>query len=160
MKALVVFYSLEGNTAHVAQAIADSVGADVLRLEPVSDVKPKGMMKYVWGGKQVLSKGIPELKPYEVDLGAYTHLFIGSPVWAGSYAPALRSFLAANRVEGKQIGLFCCYAGSEGKCIAKMRDALPGNTMAAERLAFRDPLKHAAEATAKRAAEWAAGLMA
>ena len=34
MKDLVVYYSLEGNTAYVAEIISKRTGADLLRLEP------------------------------------------------------------------------------------------------------------------------------
>ena len=160
MKALVVYYSLEGNTAHIAQSIAQAVDADLLRLLPVQDVKAKGVMRYFWGGRQVLSKGLPELQPYELDLSLYTHLFIGSPVWASSYAPALRTFLDAQTLRDKQIGLFCCYAGSEGKCITQLRAALAGNAVAEQAVTFRDPLKHDPAAAARRATDWARTIVA
>ncbi len=158
MNALVVYYSLEGNTDYVAQAIKAELGADLLRLQPQKDVKPSGFTRYIWGGRQVLSKAEPVLQPYELDLTRYTHLVIGTPVWAGTYAPALRTFLATHTVQDKQIGLFCCYAGSEGKCLAKLRMALPGNQIAATGLALRDPLKRHPDEAAKRATVWARGL--
>lgn len=34
MKALVVYYSFEGNTRLIAHAIAEAVGADLLELKP------------------------------------------------------------------------------------------------------------------------------
>ncbi len=159
MKALVVYYSLEGNTAYLAQTIGNELSADLLALQPVSDIKPSGAMRYFWGGRQVMGKAQPELQPYKLDLSAYTHLFIGTPVWANSYAPALRTFLESERVQEKQIGLFCCYGGAAGKCLTHLRTALPGNTIAVQGLGIRDPLKHHPEAAAQRAAEWSRWLV-
>jgi len=159
MQALVIYYSLEGNTAHLAQAIGKELSADLLRLQPSADIKSSGFMRFLWGGRQVMSKAQPELQPYELDLSRYTHLFIGTPVWANSYAPALRTFLESETVQNKQIGLFCCYGGAEGKCLTHLRTALTGNTIAAQGLGIRDPLKHHPEAGAQRAAEWSRWLV-
>ena len=53
MKILVIYYSFEGNTEFIAQAMARHAGADILKLEPQNEQRHKGFMKYIWGGKQV-----------------------------------------------------------------------------------------------------------
>ena len=41
MKKLVVFYSLEGNTKYIAQAIAEEIAADLLELKAVKEINKK-----------------------------------------------------------------------------------------------------------------------
>jgi multimeric flavodoxin WrbA len=76
-----------------------------------------------------------------VDIGAYDLVIIGTPVWAWSYAPAMKTFLEETKIEGKKIALFCCHGGGPGKALEKLRAAVPGNSFAAE-ASFHDPLKH------------------
>ena len=155
MKPLVVYYSLEGNTRCIAEAIAGEVGGELLELKPVADIKPKGLMRFFWGGKQVMTGEKPELQPYSINPADYDPIFIGSPVWAASYAPALKTFFASTPLHGKTIGLFCCYQGSPGKTFARMRQALEGNTIAGD-MSFRDPLKHDTNNCRREAAKWVA----
>ncbi|MCK5289167.1 MAG: flavodoxin, partial [Candidatus Omnitrophica bacterium] len=86
MKKIVIFYSFEGNTKLIAESIAKTIGADLLELKPKSEMQSKGFMKYVWGGKAVMMKAKPELLPMDKDIKGYDILFIGTPVWAGTYA--------------------------------------------------------------------------
>lgn len=61
MKKLVVFYSFEGNTKFLAEAIAKGIKADILELKPEKDLKTKGFFKYPLGGVQVVFGKKPKL---------------------------------------------------------------------------------------------------
>jgi len=152
MKVLIIFYSFEGNTKLVANKIAKTVDADLLELIPKEDIK-KGFMKYFWGGKQVLTKIKPELLPFDVNFDDYDFLFIGTPVWAGSYAPALNSFLNNNKFSNKKIALFCCHGGRKGNVFRKMKVALEGNKIISE-IDFHDPKKKNTEVQLQKAENW------
>jgi len=154
LKKLVMYYSLEGNTKLIAEAIATEIGADLLELKPVKDVSPTGFMRFVWGGKQVMLKEKPELQPFDVKIDDYDVIYMGSPVWAGSYAPAFNTFFNDNKITGKKIGLFGCYGGQEGKIFMNYRKQLEGNEIIGE-IGFKDPLKHGKKESELRAKEWA-----
>lgn len=62
MKSIVVFYSLEGNTRMIAQAIAKETGADLLELRPKQEIPKKGFRKFFWGGKSVVFREQPDLE--------------------------------------------------------------------------------------------------
>ena len=111
MKKLIVYYSFEGNTEFVANLIAQETQADILKLEPADETRPTGFMKYIWGGKQVFTKTKPELKPFDKNPMDYDLIIIGTPVWANTYAPALRTFLDKQDICDKKIALFCCCQG-------------------------------------------------
>lgn len=56
----------------MAEEIAKCTGGDLLQLEPKnSKIKPKGFMKFVWGGRQVKMGSKPDLMPYEIDFDKY-----------------------------------------------------------------------------------------
>jgi flavodoxin len=142
MKTLIVYYSYEGNCAFVADKIkAACQDADVLRLATEDDRPRAFLAKYAWGGKQVLSGKRPSLKPYNVDVTSYDLIIMGTPVWAGSYAPAIASFITATQIKGKTLALFCCHAGGKGRALEKLKSALPGNTFT-DTADFRNPLKY------------------
>ncbi|MDR1909736.1 MAG: NAD(P)H-dependent oxidoreductase, partial [Spirochaetaceae bacterium] len=149
MKTLVIYYSYEGNSEFVAAQIKAALGADLLRIETEDDRKRTGLSKFIWGGKQVFSRALPELKPYEVDIGAYDLIILGCPVWAGSPAPALRSFLARTPVKDKRIALFVCHGGGKGETLEKLKRELPGNTFVGD-LDLANPLKGDAAAVKER----------
>lgn len=157
-KRLVVFYSLEGNTKMVAQAIAKAVEGDLLELKPLKDVASSGFMRYVWGGKQVLFKEKPPLQPLDINPQEYDLIFLGTPVWAGSYAPAIRSFLEQFSISGKRIALFSCYGGQAGKTYDNIKKEIPDNQFVGE-IGFKEPRSNDKQSQLERACQWAGELM-
>ena len=158
MKKLVIFYSLDGNTKFISENIAEEIGADILELKPVKEIRRNNFMKLFSGGKQAMMKATPELQPIDKDPTEYDLIFIGTPVWAWTFAPALRTFFKDHKIENKKIGLFCCHGGGPGKIFEKMKEKLEGNTVIGE-IMFKDPLKHDKENDAKKAKEWASKLI-
>jgi flavodoxin len=154
MKTLIVYFSLDGNTALVAAGIGRALGADLLELKLAEEKKRKGLAKYVWGGRQVFSRVKPALKPFTVKPLDYDLLIVGGPVWAGSPAPALLTFLSEADIKGKKAAVFCCHRGGKGEALSKLKALLAGNTIVGE-IDFRNPLKSGAETWASKAADWA-----
>jgi flavodoxin len=159
MKTLVIFYSLEGNTKYLAHAIAETSGADILELKPKKDlVRIKGVGKYFWGGGQVVMKEKPDLVPFDVDPAHYDLFFIGTPVWAFSYAPPLRTFFSGIKLKNKKIALFCSHGGTMGRTLENMKKRVAGNTIVGT-IDFFEPLKNKPEECAQRARQWAGGII-
>lgn len=138
MKTLIIYYSFEGNCELIANKISELTGADILRLKPKKEKKSKGFSKFIWGGTQVVMKSKPELEEYNVNLNDYDLIYIGTPVWAGTFAPALSTFFSDNVIENKNIALYCCYSGSEGNTFTKMRSELSNNNIISQ-MGFKDP---------------------
>ncbi len=139
MKAIIVYYSLEGNSEYVADIIADHTKAEKLKLEPVKEYPKGGMSKFLWGGKSVMFGETPTLAPYQFDANTYDTIIIGTPIWASSYAPPIKTFLKENKLSGKRIALYaCCAGGNTDKCFAKLQKELPDCTVVAT-LSLIDP---------------------
>lgn len=157
-KILIVYYSFEGNTEFIAEAIASEIGADIERLKPVKDLKSKGFSKFVWGGRQVAMKKKPELEPLDKNPDDYDVLIIGTPVWASTFTPAIRSFLASYPLKGKKIALFCTHQGGPKNTLDNLEAALEGNTIIG-RLDLPHVLKRGPEQKKADAIKWARGIL-
>lgn len=145
MKSIVVYYSLEGNTKYTAEKIASQLNADKLELVPEKDYPTGKASKYIWGGKSVVLGETPKLKPYNFDLLEYDIVIIGTPIWAGTFAPPIKTFIGENHIKGKQVGLFACSSsGNAAKCFEKLKAELMVEKLAAT-LSLRDPAKEKRE---------------
>jgi flavodoxin len=159
VKALVIYYSHDGNTRLIAQTIAEATGADTLELKPTKEVASQGFAKFFWGGAQVMMKRTPSLLPFDRQPQEYGLLFIGTPIWAWTYTPPLRTFFSTTDLKGKQIALFCCYAGNKGTVFQDMKDALPGNSFVGE-IDFIGPAEQDTTESIQRASDWAKEIVA
>ena len=91
-------------------------------------------------GAAVLGKAL-NLTPYRFAPTLYDLIILGTPVWAGTFAPPLRTFLRANSLAGKHVALFaCCSGGNAEKCFADMKKEV-GNCTPLSTLRLIDPLK-------------------
>ncbi len=154
-KTLIVYYSFEGNTRFISEEIQKVTGGDFLELKPVQEIESKGFSKFIWGGKQVMSGETPALYPLDKSVEDYDRIFIGTPVWAWSYAPALESFFKEVSIKNKEVALFCCSGGGPGSTIEKMEKKLAGGeNQIIGTIKFRDPLRRDPEVNKKKLQEW------
>jgi len=126
-KILIIYHSLDGNTDFIAKLLARELKADLLRLEPVKEISRKILPKYLWGGRQVLMKVKPKLKKYNNDFKKYDLVLIGTPIWAFTFTPPVRTFLSKKELKSKKIALFCTHEGNPGKTFQFMQKELGGN---------------------------------
>lgn len=128
MKTLIAFYSLTGNTKKIAIAIAQATKGDLLEIKAKKEIPASGFGKYFWVGKQVMRKEMPELLPLDKNPADYDLIFLGTPVWAGNFAPAIRSFIAQTKLKNKKITLFCAHGGDNpGQTFINLGKELAGN---------------------------------
>lgn len=154
MKAAVIYYSLEGNTEFIAKMIAQEANAELIQLKTIKEYPKKGFMKFFKGGMSVLFHQKPELQNKSIHLEKFDALIIGSPIWAGTYAPAIHSFLSSYDIKNKTIYLYACHGGGGAdKYYAKMKKRLQGNIVAGT-IDFVEPLKGNQEEIKKRIADF------
>lgn len=112
-KTLVLYYSLTGNTKMVAEEIAHRLGADI---EEITCINPydTNFQACIERSMQEREAGVlPEINPVKADLSKYDVIFIGYPVWFGTYAPPIATWLNSVDLSGKKVTLFCTF-GSGG----------------------------------------------
>ncbi len=130
MNTAVVYFSLEGNTRYAAEMIARELDADLIRLVPAKPYPTGNAGKYFWCGKSSAFGESPKLEAYPFDPKKYDLVVLGTPIWAGTYTPPLRTFLRKNKLPGEKAALFaCCSGGSTDKCFEEMRKEIPDCTV-------------------------------
>jgi len=163
MKIAVVYYSLNGSCALIAQEIKARLDADLIRLHTEDETTRKGrprsgFAKFFWAIGVMKGMKKAPLKPYTFAPADYDLIIIGAPVWAGSPARPISSFLAETGITGKKIALFVCHGGGAGKALEKFKTLLPGNDIVAEK-DFIVPVKNS-EKAGQQVADWVKGLQA
>jgi menaquinone-dependent protoporphyrinogen IX oxidase len=115
MKALVAYYSRTGVTRQAAQAVADALqasGAEVA-MEEIVDTKPrKGVLGYLAAGRDASLRRRTVISPPAASPSEFDVVVIGSPVWAFTIAPAIRTYCAEHAGEARKAALFCTMGGS------------------------------------------------
>jgi flavodoxin len=157
MKTAVVYYSLDGNCAFVAEEIKARLNADLISLHTKDEKKRSKIGKFFWGGGMVFRRKKPPLKPYSFDASAYELIIIGVPVWAASPAPPIETFLSEANIKGKKIALFVCHGGGKGGALEKLKALLAGNEIASA-TDFIEPSKDNGEKVKQQIADWVKGL--
>lgn len=129
-KTLVVYFSATGTTEGVAQAIADTVGADLFEVVP-SDPYTSDDLNWTNNDSRVSREHNDEglravaLESTDVDgWDDYDTVFIGYPIWWGIAAWPMSSFVSANDFSGKNVVPFCTSLssgiGQSGKLLAEL----------------------------------------
>lgn len=110
-KVLVAYYSYSGNTAAVAKQIAAATGGTLFDIQTVQTY-PEVYNQLTAQAKKEIADGYkPELKTKVTDMAQYDVVFVGSPNWWGTYAPAVASFLAQYDFTGKTVVPFFTHGG-------------------------------------------------
>ena len=112
-KVLVLYYSQTSNTKAVATEIAAKLNADI---EEIVAVNPYDGDFQATIDRCIVEREqgtVTEIKPLAADIATYDVIFIGYPVWFGTYAPPVATFLANTDLSSKKIVPFCTF-GSGG----------------------------------------------
>jgi len=140
MNKLIIYYSFEGNTEFIAKRLAKRMQADIEKVQPLRELKSKGFSKYVWGGRQAIMKKKPDIQNLKTRVADYDMVIIGTPVWASTYSPPIRTTLSRLDLEGKKVGFFYCHDGGPGKIEEAFRSEVDGSHLVGIK-SFVKPLK-------------------
>lgn len=121
-RAMILFYSFEGSTKRVGEYLSRELELPYEEIKPVKDLTSNGFSKYIIGGGQVITKTKPEILSMSTDFQEYDTIFLGSPIWAGSFAPAIRTILEDGTLKNKNIAFFYTSLGGPGKAPRKIEN--------------------------------------
>lgn len=129
-KVIVIYYSQTGATKTVAEDIQSLLGADIARIE-AKDPYPEDYESTIIRWRKELNDSIlPDIKPLGVNLDEYSTIFLGYPVWGGSYALPVATFLSKNSLKGKKVITFATFgSGGLSSSTAQLAKAQPEATV-------------------------------
>ena len=140
-KVLVLYYSQTSHTATVAQEIQKALGADMEEIVPAVPYDGTYQETIERAGMEREKGILPEIQPIKADLSKYDLIFLGYPVWYGTYAVPMSTVLSEMDFSGKKIVPFCTFGSggltsSSADLAAKLPDAtiLPGYGVRAARI--------------------------
>ena len=118
-KPLVAYFSVTGTTARAAEKLARVTGGELYAITPVESYTNADLD---WNDKRSRSsvemndpKSRPAIQEAKKNIADYDVIFIGYPIWYGSMATPMQSFLRqhASKLSGKQIALFATSGSSD-----------------------------------------------
>ncbi len=129
-KYLVLYYSQTGTTKQLAEEIADLLGTDAVAFDvenPYDGTFEETVQRLE---EEQQTDSLPPIKPLDVNLDDYQVIFLGYPIWGGSYATPVASLLRDVDLTNKTIVPFCTFgSGGLGSSINRLREALPDATV-------------------------------
>ena len=103
----------KGNTAIVAEMIAEETGADLFEVLPEDDHYPMTYDALTNVAKQEQNDNARPAYSGELpDLGGYTTIYIGAPVWWGDWPMIMYTVFENNDFSGKTLIPFSTHEGS------------------------------------------------
>jgi len=131
-KILVLYYSQTGSTEAVAQKIASLTGADIEKFDVVETYDGDFGQTVARASEESRNGTIPALKPIKSKFSEYDVIFLGYPIWSGTYARPVMTLLKDNDFTGKTIVPFCTFgSGGLNTSRADLVKALPSADVAA-----------------------------
>lgn len=125
-KVLVVYYSRTGNTERVAKSIAERLNGDT---EKIVDKKDRsGFWGFIGGARDALKDRTTEVGEFKYDPSKYDLIIIGTPIWAGDMAPAVRTYILSqkDKLQGKKVAYFTTSGGSKPDKTVKSMEETSG----------------------------------
>lgn len=113
---LVAYFSATGNTAKIANMLADAVDADVFEIEPVV---PYTLEDLNWRNPKSRSSiemknhnSRPAIARIRDNMDIYDVVYIGFPIWWYTAPTIVNTFLESHNLAGKRIIPFATSGGS------------------------------------------------
>ncbi len=88
---LVAYYSRKGHVKKIAESYAGKNGYELYEIKDT--VNRDGLFGFMRAGRQAMKKIATPIEPVAADLASYEKVVVCGPVWAGTFACPIRTFL-------------------------------------------------------------------
>lgn len=123
---LVLYYSENGTTKAVAEELQKQLGADIEAIEAVEPYSGNFQATIERCNKERESGQTPALKALQSNIADYDTIYLGYPIWFGTYALPIATLVKEHTFEGKTIIPFCSFgSGGLNTSTADLEKALP-----------------------------------
>ena len=157
-KTLVIYFSATGNTKDAAEYIAAETGADIFEITPAQEYTSDDL-NYNDDSSRVSKEHNDEsLRDVELTTTevpgweSYDTVFVGYPIWWGTSAWPVDSFVKANDFTGKTVYPFCTSASSG---LGRSADDLASEAGSGD---WKDGQRFSSGVTQQDVADWISGL--
>ena len=110
---LIVYYSQTGATKSVVDELQKNLGCDIVAIEAITPYDGDYNATVARWRAERDSNVKVEIKPIDVNFADYNTVFLAYPVWGGTYASPMATFIADNSLAGKKVVTFATF-GSGG----------------------------------------------
>ncbi len=129
-KILVAYFSHTGNTREVARQIHKITGGDIFEIKAVKTYLSDYEAVKKVAKQELNSEEKPALKTKVRNIRSYDIIFIGYPIWWGTFPAPVKTFLSENDLSGKIIVPFNTHLGSgQGRSVSEIKKYCPGSTI-------------------------------
>ena len=123
---LVLYYSENGTTKAVAEELQKQLDADIEAIEAVEPYSGDFQATIERCNKERESGQTPALKALQLNIADYDTIYLGYPIWFGTYAMPIATLVKEQDFEGKTIIPFCTFgSGGLNTSTANLEKALP-----------------------------------
>lgn len=117
MKTLIVYYSRTGVTKNTAELISEKIDCEI---EEIKDTKNRlGVLNYIKSGKDAMTSTLTKIESIENNPSQYDLVIIASPVWAGTMASPILTYLTENKNKFKEV---CFISTCKSTCEKALED--------------------------------------
>ena len=129
-KQLVLYFSETGTTKTVAQELQKQLGADIEDIEAVVPYSGNFQETIQRGQREMQNGEMPAIKPLKKKMADYDIIFLGYPIWFGTYANPIITLVKEQDFAGKTIVPFCTFgSGGLNTSSDALKKALPNATI-------------------------------
>ena len=127
---LVLYYSETGSTKAVAEELQKQLGADIEAIECVNPYSGNFQETIQRSGQEREKGETPALKELKSNIADYDVIFLGYPIWFGTYAMPIATLVKEQDFAGKTIVPFCTFgSGGLNTSTDALKQALPKATI-------------------------------
>ena len=158
-RTLVAYFTRSGNTKVIAGKVRRDLDADLFEIQPTTPY-PEDYEATVGQAEREKQAGYePPLKELVADIGAYTTVYLGFPIWGSTAPTVIKSFLSKHDFAGKDLVPLITHGGyGAGDSLAVLRRMAPKSRlrkefiirMDQERAILRDVSRWLASSDARR----------
>ncbi|MEO0076815.1 MAG: hypothetical protein ABIK19_04045 [candidate division WOR-3 bacterium] len=113
MNFLIVYYSRTGNTKILAELLAADLKKllsdknSTVAIEEIKDLKKRtGFWNWLIAGRDALKKKLTVINSPKYQIVNFDMILLGTPIWAGTLSPAIRTYIVQYRDQLKKVAFF------------------------------------------------------
>lgn len=125
-RTLVLYYSQTGTTKRVADEIHSLINSDIAEITPSQPYDGDYQQTIERWKHEADNDILPDIQPMDINIERYDTIFLGFPIWGGTYANPVKTLIRDNDFEGKTIITFATFgSGGISSATQDLKEALP-----------------------------------